>query len=190
MGTSGLASQAAAAAISVGQCDMALEWLEHGCSIVWNQLLHLRTPVDVLHGVDPSLANDLNRIYASLDHASIHGACSDQSTMSLYQQLPGEDITQKCRCLEEEWKTLLNRACSISGFETFLQPKKISQLKATIQLPGPVAVINVHKSQCDTLVVVVDADQVIHVPLNGISYSQLQDMHHSLKKNTLMSWCP
>lgn len=39
-----IAREAAAAAISVGQFDQALEWLEQGRSIVWTQILQLRTP--------------------------------------------------------------------------------------------------------------------------------------------------
>jgi hypothetical protein len=43
-----VASEAAAAAISAKQYNTALEWLEQGHSIVWNQFLQLRTPFDAL----------------------------------------------------------------------------------------------------------------------------------------------
>jgi hypothetical protein len=65
-----VASKAAAAAISDARYDTALEWLEQGRSIVWNQLLQLHTLVNVLCEVQPSLADDLVRISKALEHAS------------------------------------------------------------------------------------------------------------------------
>ena len=38
-------AEAAAAAISLGEPNLALEWLEQGRSIVWGQILQLRTPL-------------------------------------------------------------------------------------------------------------------------------------------------
>jgi hypothetical protein len=39
-------NEAAAVACEIGRYDLALEWLEQGRSIVWNQMLRLRTPMD------------------------------------------------------------------------------------------------------------------------------------------------
>lgn len=49
-------AEAAAAAIEHQAYDLALEWLEEGCSIVWKQILQLRTPLDELRSVNPELA--------------------------------------------------------------------------------------------------------------------------------------
>ena len=69
-----IASEAAAAAISAEQYDTALELLEQGRSVVWGQLLQLRTPVDGLLEVQPTLADDLERISKAMEHASSHMA--------------------------------------------------------------------------------------------------------------------
>lgn len=56
------------AASAAEQYETALEWLEQGCSIVWDQLLSLRTLIDALHAVDPTLANVLTRVSMALEH--------------------------------------------------------------------------------------------------------------------------
>ena len=68
-----IASEAAATAISAEQYDTALEILEQGRSVVWTQLLQLRTPIDALCEVEPNLANDLFRVSKALEQASSRG---------------------------------------------------------------------------------------------------------------------
>jgi hypothetical protein len=43
----------AATAIEQEQYALAMEWLEQGRSIVWGQVLNLRSPVDRLRAVEP-----------------------------------------------------------------------------------------------------------------------------------------
>lgn len=54
--TGGLCARAVAAAISMKDYQSALEWFEEGRSIVWKQMMQLRTPVDDLVAVNPDLA--------------------------------------------------------------------------------------------------------------------------------------
>ncbi|KAG8708943.1 hypothetical protein FRC08_018623 [Ceratobasidium sp. 394] len=51
-----------AAAIALQAYSRALEWLEQGRSIVWNQLLQLRSPFEQLSAVDESLAEELKNV--------------------------------------------------------------------------------------------------------------------------------
>ncbi|KDQ54437.1 hypothetical protein JAAARDRAFT_112935, partial [Jaapia argillacea MUCL 33604] len=55
-GAGHLVRHVALAAIEAGQFETAVEWLEQGCSVVWGQLLQLRTPIDELQQVQPQLA--------------------------------------------------------------------------------------------------------------------------------------
>ena len=48
-----------AAAIAVQEYLTAIEWLEQGQSVVWGQLLQLRSPIHGLRDKHPSLANHL-----------------------------------------------------------------------------------------------------------------------------------
>ncbi|KAG9119916.1 hypothetical protein FRC07_004832, partial [Ceratobasidium sp. 392] len=61
--------QAAAIAIMLEKTNIALEWLEQGRSIVWNQLLQLRTPIDELSIANPSLAATIKQVAYSLENA-------------------------------------------------------------------------------------------------------------------------
>jgi hypothetical protein len=45
---------------------------------------------------------------------------------------------------------------------------------------GPVAVINIHESRCDALIV--EKGKVIHVSLSEFSYSQAQELQGSLSR--------
>ncbi|KIM86572.1 hypothetical protein PILCRDRAFT_815805 [Piloderma croceum F 1598] len=176
----GIANEAAAAAIKFGKNETALEWLEQGRSVVWGQLLNLRSPVDELHDADPKLADDIVHISKALERASTR----DDSPMLSDQRLSTEEAAQHHRQLAKDWDTLVEKARTITGFEDFLQPKKFAKLTKAAR-SGPVIVINVDKSRCDALIVMADLDEVIHVPLDGISYNQVQGMQYSL--NILLS---
>jgi hypothetical protein len=63
---------AVAAAITAEQYDTAIEWLEQGHSIVWAQLLQLRTPIADLQDKYPSLANELKYLSRELEGAGSH----------------------------------------------------------------------------------------------------------------------
>lgn len=179
--TGDIACEAAAAAISAEQYVTALEWLEQGRSIVWSQLLSLRTPVDALRDVDPSLAENLLCVSRALEHAgSRHEDFLDLPAESS-QRLSVEQIAQGHRRLAEEWERLVRRARDIKGFEDFLQPKKFAQLCSAAET-GTVVVINVHKKCCDALALVAGLDEVVHIPLHNFSYEEAKGLHTSLKR--------
>jgi tetratricopeptide (TPR) repeat protein len=179
-----IASEAAAAASTAGQYETALEWLEQGRSIVWNQLLSLRTPVDLLRQVDRTLADDFERVSVALEHAST-GNSSIQGLPNLFDhQLSMEESAQHHRRLAEEWERLVGRVRGIPGFDSFLRPKRFTQLRIAAKA-GPVAVVNVHESRCDTFVLVDGLDEVVHIPLPDFSYTKAQKLH--LHLNQLLS---
>ena len=95
-----------------------------------------------------------------------------------------EESAQQHRRLAEEWERLVGRVRGIPGFESFLRPKKFTQLIIAAKA-GPVAVINVHGSRCDAFVLVDDLDEVVHIPLPAFSYAKAQELH--LHLNQLLS---
>jgi tetratricopeptide (TPR) repeat protein len=82
---SGIVNEAAAAAIESGKHERALEWLEQGRSVIWSQLLNLRTPVDKLRNADCELADDLVRISKLLECASARGNSPTDRSLSMEQ---------------------------------------------------------------------------------------------------------
>ncbi|KAF8598602.1 hypothetical protein BDV93DRAFT_450913, partial [Ceratobasidium sp. AG-I] len=154
-------TKAAAAAITMNHHNLALEWLEEGRSIVWKQMLQLRTPIDDLFAIAPTLATELKQVAQDLDHTS-----SPKSTTGAVPQdtLSLEQAPQQHRRLAEKWEDLLGQAHHLSGFETFLHPQKVSQLLPAAQ-SGPVVLINIHSSRCDALVIQPGSTEIAHIPL-------------------------
>ncbi|CAE7142272.1 unnamed protein product [Rhizoctonia solani] len=162
------ALEAASHAISIQSYDLALEWLEQGRSIVWNQILDLRTPFDDLAAVDPGLANELQSVGQNLDRA---GSRQANLMSSIGEMLDLKREAQRHRELASEWESLLDKIRKIPGFEGFLRPKRIKDLlKASKN--GPVIVVNVSELQGDALIIAPNNSQVAHVPLPGMSRSK------------------
>jgi hypothetical protein len=168
-------------AATAEQYETALEWLEQGCSIVWNQLLSLRTPVDALRDVDRTLADALLHTSIALERASYGNSGMQDISAQSDRQLSMEQVAQHHRRLAEEWEALVDRVRAIAGFENFLQPKKFAQLCSAAKA-GPVVVINIHEFRCDALVLVDGLDEVVHISLDDFSYEQAQRLHRSLSQ--------
>ncbi|TFK47546.1 TPR-like protein [Heliocybe sulcata] len=168
------AQDAAGAAIKIGSFNTALEWLEQGRSLVWNRLLQLQTPLDALHGVQPELAKRLSHIADRLHMQTISGGSSTQTESS-------QQLYQDQSSLALEWEKLLKQARTLPGFEKFLLPKPVSDLNSAAHA-GPVAVINASINQCDALILLPGAKQVIHLVLHSISYQEVLEMQARLQQ--------
>ncbi|QRV75678.1 CHAT domain protein [Ceratobasidium sp. AG-Ba] len=78
---SGVPVEAAAAAIELNRPDLALEWLEQGRSIVWTQILGLRTPIDGLRELDPDLADRLESVARRLSSGVVQDSATESGPM-------------------------------------------------------------------------------------------------------------
>ncbi|PVF92658.1 TPR-like protein [Serendipita vermifera] len=176
----GIARDAAAAAISAEQYDKALEWLEQGRSIVWTQILKLRTPVDQLREVDPGLADRLLQVSRSLDRGSQLIGLHDVQSSST------EEEGRRYRALTAEWESIINQVRSLTDFKDFLQPSRLSQLVNAAH-NGPVVIFNIAKTQCDALALLPELDDVIHVPLPNITSERIAELQDELKNHLYSS---
>ncbi|PVF92332.1 TPR-like protein, partial [Serendipita vermifera] len=170
----GTTRDAAAGAISAEQYDKALEWLEQGRSIVWTQILQLRTPVDRLREVDPGLAHQLLQVSRSLDRG-IQDTDPSNRTNSFI-----EEKGRRHRALTAEWEALINQVRSLTGFEDFLRPLHSSQLINAAQ-DGPVVVLNIADNRCDALALVPGLEDVVHIPLPNITSNRVRELCNELK---------
>ncbi|KAG8857702.1 hypothetical protein FRB91_011017 [Serendipita sp. 411] len=170
----GIVRDAAAIAISLGQCDKALEWLDHGRSIVWTQILQLRTPVDQLREFEPNLANRLLHISQSLDQGT-----QESNPRSQLKQSPEEEARQY-RALAKEYDEIVDKVRSLPNFRDFLRPPTIYRLVETAK-GGPVVVINVSDRRCDALALVYGVDGVIHIPLPDLTSERVAELQVELK---------
>ncbi|KAF6764575.1 CHAT domain-containing protein [Ephemerocybe angulata] len=166
--TSSLALKAAAAACAVDRPDKALEWLEQGRCLVWNQLNNLRTPLTDLQMKDEDLAQEIANVSQQLESA---GSSRVQShvDMSLREKMSLEVETRAHSDLAKKWKDLLRRARALPGFESFLKPSPCSAIMSHLPESGPIIVINVHKSRCDALALMAGLNEPLHIPLPNFS---------------------
>ncbi|PVF92653.1 hypothetical protein CPB86DRAFT_790943 [Serendipita vermifera] len=176
----GIAREAAAAAISAEEYEKALEWLEHGRSIVWTQILQLRTPVDQLREVDPDLADRLLQVSQLLDRGPQDTGFPGSSGSFT------EEEGRKYRALTAEWESLVKQIGSIPNFGNFFQPPSSSRLMEAAQ-NGPVIVLNIAKSRCDALALLPELDEVIHIPLPDIRFERIVELREEMNDHLYSS---
>jgi tetratricopeptide (TPR) repeat protein len=158
-----LGCDAAATAISEKHLHKALEWLEQGRSVLWGQILHLRTPLDGLHAADPKLAAKLTSIATDLERGSSQAFLAGDDN-----QVSPEEATQKHRRLADEWETVVEQVRKLPDFERFLLPKEYSELRDAAR-SGPVIVLNASRYGCDALIIASPLE-LRHVRLDKLTY--------------------
>jgi tetratricopeptide (TPR) repeat protein len=169
----GIARDAAAAAISLGKYDKALEWLEQGRSVVWTQILQLRTPVDELREVNPNLADRLLEISRLLEQGSgkdISGGSAESI----------EEQGRRYRALTMERESIINQVRSLPNFNNFLRPKSSHYLMKAAR-NGPVVILNIATKRCDALAIFPGRDDITHIPLPNITSEQVAKLRDELK---------
>ncbi|KAF6765443.1 TPR-like protein [Ephemerocybe angulata] len=178
-GLSGIVLEAAAAAFKLDRVDRALEWLEQGRCLVWNQLNTLRTPLDDLHAHDTTLAQRIMAVSQQLQNSGSSQVRSHPA-MSLLEKISLEDEARARVGLAREWEELLTGVRSIPGFESFLQPSPCSILLQHLPPSGFVIVVNIDEHSCDAIVLVVGLDP-LHIPLPNFSLEKANKYRSDLK---------
>ncbi|THV02200.1 hypothetical protein K435DRAFT_653833 [Dendrothele bispora CBS 962.96] len=169
---------AAAVAISTGDTGLALEWLEEGRNIVWSQILHLRTPVDELYMKNTELAERLQMASRALANAAGRSSRKFNPSTELSRHKSLQDEVSEHHSLALEYSRILSEVRMLDGFENFLLPQKLNEL-ARAAHNGPVAVINVHTTRCDALVLSLSGS-VLLVPLSEFSYVTAKKLQSDL----------
>ena len=155
---------AVTAAIAAEEYGLALEWLEAGHSVVWSQVLQLRTPLDDLQRDHPLLADNLRRVSQALQRTIFSATPSDAQATT---KLPPNPGAQSLHSYALEYEKLITQIRKLEGFERFMRPKMLPQLSNACA-GGPVVIISMHKSSCNALVLSYPAN-VVHVPLPEFS---------------------
>ncbi|KAG9126750.1 hypothetical protein FRC07_002128 [Ceratobasidium sp. 392] len=176
----GIVNEAAAIAIDAERYDLGLEWLEEGRSIVWKQILQFRSPLDDLAIVSPTLADDLRDVAHKLEIAGVRDlGDKDQLTTESFL----EDAAQSHRRLAEKWDELLRKVRDLPGFGNFLRPRKLDELRRATG-SGAVVIVNVFMSHCESLVLLPDQPEVVHIPLPELSHNIALEIQSQLKGST------
>ncbi|KAG9120715.1 hypothetical protein FRC07_003672 [Ceratobasidium sp. 392] len=169
---------AAAAAIGNRQYDLALEWIEQGRSIVWEQTLQLRAPFDELNSVDPMMAERFKQVSYELSRSPMHDS-ANQGFSHDSRKVP--DAAQRRHRLAETRERLLADIRLQPRLENFLRPK--ASTLASLVRDGIVVIVNVWYTRCDALVLHAGAESIVHVPLADFSCDKAKLACAQLKRS-------
>jgi hypothetical protein len=156
----GLASDAAAAAVAADQTELAVELLEEGRSVLWTQASRLRQDLDALRELAPGLVSALEASRAALDTSPasmIHGpglAIADGQGQATGRRTPEEEqrYLEQRRQAGRDWDGAVKQVREIEGFEDFLRPARYADLRPAAA-KGAVVIVNVSRHGSYALVV-------------------------------------
>jgi hypothetical protein len=133
-------SRAVGCAIEAGRVELAIEWLEQGRSIIWGQLLDLRTPLDILKESHSALAQELRQLSLEIEQmGSWARRALPSALMGHAQQDPSKLATSSYELVQRR-QELLDVIRNLPGFETFLRPKPLADLRIAAR-SGPVVIL-------------------------------------------------
>ncbi|KAH8107799.1 CHAT domain-containing protein [Cristinia sonorae] len=183
-----LTTLAAATAVDEGELSTAVEWLEQGRCLVWNQINQLRASVDGLRGQNPELAEKFSILAQNLEELGARAETSalySSTDESMEHLLEVQDKVHNHVRLSKEYKELLVRIRSIPGFHDFLRPPTASDIFSKLPHTGCIVIFVVHQYRCDALALKAGHDEPIHIPLKTLSFNravQIRDNLHLLLK--------
>lgn len=165
----GLAAEAAAAAVAAGQPERAVELLEQTRGLLFGQTLDERSDLTDLSGVRPDLAAEFGNLrerIAALEAIGSERADSRFATSPHYEQR---------QRLAEQWTAVLDRIRAVPGFEEFLRPPPISRLRQQAE-DGPIVVVFASRWRAGALIITPDRDRPVEVvPLPGLTEARAAD---------------
>ncbi|CUA71909.1 Pentafunctional AROM polypeptide [Rhizoctonia solani] len=172
----GIVANAAFVAIHAQMYATGIEWLDQGRSVVWNQVLQLRSPADELYLAEPELAHRLTRLQSELYHEDPRLLNDKSRDASL------EATEQKRRRAAEEYSRLIDQIRNTPEFKNFLRPRCASELLKAAH-NAPIVVVNMAEYGCDALIVVPECTEVGHVPLPDLSTKVIEEAYKSMSQS-------
>jgi tetratricopeptide (TPR) repeat protein len=166
----GLVSQAVSCLVAAGRPERAVELAELGRSLLWSQLLGLRTDLSELADRHPETAAELGHLRERLDHpaawsvAAARLAPTDRTTTA--------GAGERRLAWAREWDAALARARTLPGFEDLLLAPPFATL-AGAAADGPVALVNTSELGCHALVIRPGTSRVRVVRLIGVEHAEV-----------------
>jgi hypothetical protein len=134
---------------------VAVEFLEQGLAMIFQQMLQLQTDVDTLHPEQARAFRNLSlQLYnGNLDH-------------------PIKIVDDRNKLIQDIRKQ--------PGLEYFLLPKSYDVLCHASQ-GGPVLILTSHKDHCDAIIVLNPSSEPVHVSLLTVTLELLESQRDMLK---------
>jgi hypothetical protein len=170
---------AAACAIQLGNLEEAVQLLDFGRSVFWQQAALLRTDLELLREMKPELAKQFESIGRQLDAGNFSGLALNILEHNFGgDRRSSEDIGMERHRLVGLWEKSLDEIRQLPKFEHFLKPIPFNQLCQAVTV-GQVVIINVSIDEIDALVFGATGS-IQHVPLDHINLSSLTEMSDNI----------
>lgn len=163
----GLASDAAASALQLGDAALAVRWLEQGRGLLLAQALETRVELTDLRLTAPALAGRFEQLRDALD-APGEGRSGLPSITALVT--PSAFAVERRRDLVARYADTVQRIRALPGFSGFLSPPSVRQLLAEAAA-GPIVMVNISQYRCDALALTPGG--VVVVPLTGLTADEV-----------------
>lgn len=162
---SGLASDAAAAALTMGRPGEALELLEQVRGVLLAEAIDARGEVATLRDREPDLAAELDRVRGRLHALDVSDVeAGGLWTSSDVVPAPTRHLAAEERLrLSGELDTVLARIRRLPGFARFLLPPDVAELLHEAA-HGTIVVLNAHRHRCDAIALRTTGDLLV-IPL-------------------------
>jgi len=166
---------AATCAIRIGHLEEAVELLDLGRSVLWQQVASLRSDLELLREAEPELAAELEKISRQLDAGNFSSSLLTIGADNIiHDQRSAEEIGKIRRHLVGLWEGLVERVRMLPQFNYFLRPVPFDQLRQA-SAAGRIVIINASKYGVDALVFGA-AQSIDHVPLPNIDLEMLAEL--------------
>ena len=163
---------AASCAIQIGHLEEAVELLDLGRSVFWQQTASLRSDLQVLRDEHPVLAEEFERIGRQIDGGNFSSPSTvGQENTGSYHRNVLEETRKQRRYLVGVWEGLLERVRQLPRFKYFLRPIPFNQL-CQASVAGSVVIINASEFGVDALVFG-PLQPIVHVPIHDIDLKEL-----------------
>jgi hypothetical protein len=175
-----LGSVAATCAIELGRLEEAVELLDLGRSVFWQQASLLRSNLETLKEEAPDLAKDLENVGQKLDagHFSDTTKYTEQGGLRVNGR---EDIGKERRRLVSLWEDLVGKVRMLPKFRNFLKAIPFCQLREAATI-GRIVITNVNLHRADALIFGA-IGPIEHVPLPAINLQKLAGLTSNITLN-------
>ncbi|KAG2011630.1 hypothetical protein CC2G_011723 [Coprinopsis cinerea AmutBmut pab1-1] len=181
-----LTMTAAATAMDQGQFGTAVEWLEQGRCLVWNQINQLRTPVDDLRAHDPDLAERFSKVARALEES---GSRQEEeaspnevdATDERVHFVAAQDEVHSHVKLAKEFQTILAEIRARPGFSDFLQPPRIADQLSKVPEDSAIVTFVMHEDRCDALILRKGLSVPLHIPLEKLTLKRAVAMKDDVR---------
>ncbi|KAF8656264.1 hypothetical protein AX16_002700 [Volvariella volvacea WC 439] len=158
--------------------EKAVEFVEQGLAITFQQLLDLRDDHVDLYRAHPELADELKGLSYTLERIS-----SDTGTQPNNQEIPeNRSLEAQRRRTADQRERLLHEIRALPGFENFLLPKPFEKLREAAS-EGPVVIL--HNTRTRGHALVLTQSGVEAVPLRNTSYAVVMEQLNKLRDSLL-----